>query len=321
MAQYETFQSNAAEIPAMRKWLIFALILSLLAHAGLLIFFHFKQLQNFGYSDTERLAPPIFKMRQVSIPEAPEQETKPDQTAKKPMPKIEIPDSKPVVEEVRISPRAPEDTAPLVQEKPKVDLSGFESLEKNQASSLASLEKQLDGMVGGALDKSVRSPRQPVIKMPLGDKPGEGGVGESGGIPGRLSIDQALDKNLGPVGNRAVAMRGGALFEWGKADLLPDAIQDLQKLGILIKRNPRATFLISGHTDHTGTHEGNLVLSQQRADAVRDWLVANLGLDPARITTIGKADDEAFPDLGPDKSIEEQAPNRRVEIVIRTNRK
>jgi outer membrane protein OmpA-like peptidoglycan-associated protein len=321
MAQYETFQSNAAQIPIMRKWLVVALILSLLAHAGLLVFFHFKQLDNFGYSDTERLAPPIYKLKQVSIPEMPQQETKPDLTTKKPLPKIEIPDSKPVVEEVKISPRAPVDSAPLVQEKPKVDLSGFDALEKNQSSSLASLEKQLDAKVGGLVDQSVKSPRQPVIKIPIASKPGEGGAGEAGSIPGRLTIDEALNRNLGPVGNRAVAMQGGALFEWGKAELVPEAVQSLQKLGLLIKRNSKATFLISGHTDHTGTHDGNLILSQQRADAVRDWLVANFGIDPARITTIGKADDEAFPELGPEKSIDEQAPNRRVEIVIRTNRK
>jgi len=321
MAQYESFQSNAAEYPRMRKWLICALILSLLAHAALLIFFHFKQLQNFGYADTERLAPPIYKLRQVSIPDIQEPETKPTVTAKKPVPAIEIPDSKPMVEEVRISPRAPENTAPIVQEKPKVDLTGFDALEKSQSSSLASLEKQLSGVVGGLVDKSVKSPHQPAIKIPMGEKPGDGGLGSSGGIPGRISIDEALDRNLGPVGNRAVAMQGGALFEWGKADLVPEAVQNLQKLGLLIKRNPRATFVISGHTDHTGTHDGNLVLSQQRADAVRDWLVANLGIDPARITTIGRADDEAFPDLGPEKTIDEQAPNRRVEIVIRTNRK
>jgi flagellar motor protein MotB len=52
---------------------------------------------------------------------------------------------------------------------------------------------------------------------------------------------------------------------------------------------------------------------------VRDWLVVNLNIDPMRIQTIGKADDEAFPELGQDKSIEEQAPNRRVEIVIKTH--
>jgi len=98
-------------------------------------------------------------------------------------------------------------------------------------------------------------------------------------------------------------------------------VMDLQKLGELIKRNPSATFIISGHTDHTGTYEQNLMLSQQRADAVRYWIVSNLGIDPTRITTIGKADDEAFPNLGPDRSIDEQAPNRRVEIVIKTNRK
>jgi excisionase family DNA binding protein len=186
--------------------------------------------------------------------------------------------------------------------------------------AIAALEKQLSGVAGSLVDKSLRSPRQPVIKIPVGNKPGEGGAGDSGGIPGRQSLDEALGKAGGPVSGKPVAMRGGALFEHGKADLLPEAVLDLQKLGQLIRRNPKSTFIISGHTDHTGTYEGNVILSQQRADAVRYWLVSNLGIDPARITTIGKADTEAFPALGPDKSIEEQAPNRRVEIVIKTNR-
>jgi outer membrane protein OmpA-like peptidoglycan-associated protein len=170
------------------------------------------------------------------------------------------------------------------------------------------------------IDKN-KSVNQPRIKLPNGPGKGEGGSASSGGIPGRASLDDALGKVGGPIANKAIAMKGGALFEWGKSDLLPDAILDLRKLGELIKRNPKATFVISGHTDHTGAHDTNLILSQQRADAVRDWLVSNLGIDPMRITTIGKADDEAFPELGPDKSIEEQAPNRRVEIVIRTHGK
>jgi outer membrane protein OmpA-like peptidoglycan-associated protein len=320
MAQYSTYQSNAAEIPFMRKWLLWALFFSLLIHGGLLVFFNLKKLENFGYSSTERLAPPIFKLRQVQIPKTPDEDVKLDVPNKKPVPLVAIPQDKPMADELIIKPSAPEVTAPIVQEKPKVDLSGFDALDKNPGNSLAALEKQLSGVAGSLVDKSVRSPRQPVIQLPVGNKRGDGGAGNSGGIPGRQSIDEALEKT-GQIGNKAIAMRGGALFEWGKADLLPEAVQDLQKLGELIKRNPRAIFVISGHTDHTGSRETNLILSQQRADAVRDWLVANLGIDPMRITTIGKADDEAFPDLGPEKSIEEQAPNRRVEIVIKTRGK
>jgi outer membrane protein OmpA-like peptidoglycan-associated protein len=260
-------------------------------------------------------------MRQVKIPELLDEEVKLTLPDNKPQPKIALPQDKPMLEDVVVQPQAPEITAPIVAPKPKVELSGFDSLAKVEAASMGAMEKQLNSMAGSLVEKTVRSPKQPIIKIPAGSKPGEGGAGSTSGIPGRQSLDEALGKVGGPVSGKPIAMRGGALFEHGKAELLPAAVQDLQKLGELIKRNPNATFVISGHTDHTGTYEGNLMLSQQRADAVRYWIVSNLGIDPARITTIGKADDEAFPDLGPDKSIEEQAPNRRVEIVIKTNRK
>jgi outer membrane protein OmpA-like peptidoglycan-associated protein len=262
----------------------------------------------------------VHVLRQVTIPDLPDEDVKMVLPDNKPKKLIAIPDDKPTVDEVHVMPTAPEATAPVVQEKVKMDLSGFDALAKVEATSMGTLEKQLSGVAGSLVDKSVKSSR-PVITVPASNKPGEGGLGSAAGIPGRQSLDEALGKVGGPVSGRPVAMKGGALFQWGKADLLPDAILDLQKLGELIKRNPSATFVISGHTDHTGTHEGNLILSQQRADAVRYWIVSNLGIDPARITTIGKADEEAFPELGPDKSIDEQAPNRRVEIVIKTHRK
>jgi len=321
MAHYDTYQSNAAELPMMRKWLLRALIVSLLLHGALLVFFHFKKLENFGSTGEERLAPPVRVMRQVTIPEMADEEVKMTLPDNKPQPKIALPQDKPMLDDVVIQPQAPEVTAPIVAPKPKVELSGFDSMAKAEANSLGALEKQLNSMAGSLVDKSVRSPKQPIIRIPTGSKPGEGGIGSATGIPGRQSLDDALGKVGGPVSGKPIAMRGGALFEHGRAELLPAAVMDLQKLGELIKRNPSATFVISSHTDHTGTYEQNLMLSQQRADAVRYWIVSNLGIDPARITTIGKADGEAFPELGPDRSIDEQAPNRRVEIVIKTNRK
>ena len=50
MTPYETYQSNAAELPLMRKWVLRGLILSLLIHVGLVAFFYFKKLENFGYT-------------------------------------------------------------------------------------------------------------------------------------------------------------------------------------------------------------------------------------------------------------------------------
>lgn len=323
MAHYESYQSNAAEAPIMRRWLLVALVLSILLHIGLYFFLNYKRLENFGYTGEERLAPPVRVLKQVKIPDLPDTDTKlvlPDKVPN--TARIAIPEDKPEVQEVKVTPSTPDITKPIVSEKPKAAPGGFDALEKAEASSLTALEKQLSSMAGSVMEKSTKAPRQPSIVVPTGSKTGEGGTGSTAGIPGRQSLDEALARTGPlPTGSKPIGMKGGALFEYNSAELRTEAVEDLRKLGELIKRNPKSTFVISGHTDHTGTREYNLRLSQQRADSVRDWLVANFGIDPQRITTIGKADDEAFPDLGPDKSVDEQAPNRRVEIVIKTNRK
>jgi len=106
------------------------------------------------------------------------------------------------------------------------------------------------------------------------------------------------------------------LFEYDSATLRKEAIETLSKLGILIERNPRATFSIEGYTDSFGTSEYNKKLSTARAEAVKTWLVTNMKLDPAKIQTKGLGSTKFItPATG---SREEQAPNRRVEIVIRT---
>jgi len=87
----------------------------------------------------------------------------------------------------------------------------------------------------------------------------------------------------------------------------------------LIRRNPKASFRIEGHTDATGTPEYNLELSKRRAEAVKAWLVQALHIDASRIETVGFGSSKLI--VPADRSIDEQQPNRRVEIVIKTNRK
>jgi outer membrane protein OmpA-like peptidoglycan-associated protein len=96
-------------------------------------------------------------------------------------------------------------------------------------------------------------------------------------------------------------------------------MDELSKLAVLIDRNPNATFSIEGHTDATGTQEYNQALSERRAAAVKAWLVEKFNIAPERIATIGFGSTKLI--VPSDKSIEEQRPNRRVEIVIKTNRK
>ena len=244
----------------MRKWVFRALVLSLLLHAGLFVFFHFKRLQNFGLRSVETLTPPRFVVNKVTID--PKSLQDPDEiktTLKdkpKPVQKIDVPVEKIPPTEISVKPQNPEITSPILADKPKMAAMNTELLAKVEATSAGALEKELGSIANSLIKESVRSPKQPVVfTLPKGGKEIDGGTGESEGIPGLRSLDEALGAT-GPLatGDR-LGVRGGALFEYDKADLLQQAIDDLQKLGEIIKRNPRATFTIEGHTDAFGNPE------------------------------------------------------------------
>jgi outer membrane protein OmpA-like peptidoglycan-associated protein len=107
------------------------------------------------------------------------------------------------------------------------------------------------------------------------------------------------------------------LFEYDSDVLQSSAINQLQKLGTLIQRNPKSTFRVEGYTDSFGTFEYNLDLSQRRADSVKRYLVEMMRINPAQIETHGYGAMKFR--ASPSGSIEEQSPNRRVEVVVHTS--
>jgi outer membrane protein OmpA-like peptidoglycan-associated protein len=323
MARYETYRSNAAEAPLMRKWIFRALVASLLIHLGLFVFFQSKRLKNFGMQSVDRLTPSRFVVNQVVIDpktlQDPEEVRTTLKDKPKPVQKIDVPVEKIQPSEISVKPQNSEIVSPILNDKPNMTALNTDLIAKIEASSAGALDKELGSIANSLLKDSVKSPKQPVVfTLPTGSKDAAGGAGEREGIPGLRSLDEALGAT-GPlaIGER-LGVRGGALFEYDKADLLQQAIDDLQKLGELIKRNPRATFTIEGHTDSFGDPAYNEILSQRRADAVKAWLVANMGIAQERIQTKGYGRSKLI--VSADHNIEEQAPNRRVEIVIKTNR-
>lgn len=308
----------------MRRWLFAGLVLSLMLHAGLFVFFYAKELKNFGPPPEAQLAPPrAFNVKRVSIPQL-EQigEPKAQTPQKEPtaQAKIEIPVDRPVVQDdVRLAPQVPILPKQLLNEKPKVESAGLEQLAKADAGSRTAMDRELTAITNGFLKESPRAPRQPLIAVEGGSKVG-GGSGDSNvSIPGLKSLDEALAATGPlPAGDKPIGMPGGALFEYNSYDLLPQSITDLKKLGTLIQRNPTATFSIEGHTDSFGSEDYNLRLSERRAESVKLWLVEIMGIAPERIQTRGFGNAKWI--VSPDKSKEEQAPNRRVEIVVKTNR-
>lgn len=83
----------------------------------------------------------------------------------------------------------------------------------------------------------------------------------------------------------AIAFRN-VLFTSGSAELLPVSGDELDRLAELLSKAPGYSVEIVGHTDNIGEDDDNLQLSRQRAEAVRDYLVA-AGISPARISTRG----------------------------------
>lgn len=105
---------------------------------------------------------------------------------------------------------------------------------------------------------------------------------------------------------------GDVLFAPGKADVGPGAQRSIDKLSEFLRAYPRRNVLIEGHTDNLGDADFNIKLSQQRADAVRDLLVAR-GISAQRIRTKGYG--PKFPAVDNDSAAGRQQ-NRRVEVIV-----
>ena len=102
------------------------------------------------------------------------------------------------------------------------------------------------------------------------------------------------------------------LFEVDRADLKPGAMRDLRQLADALIRFPETEVSIEGHTDSTGTSEYNEDLSERRAAAVRNYLLAQ-GVDRRRLDTLGLGEHQ--PVASNDTAAGRQQ-NRRVEVVI-----
>jgi outer membrane protein OmpA-like peptidoglycan-associated protein len=102
------------------------------------------------------------------------------------------------------------------------------------------------------------------------------------------------------------------LFETGKSALLPVSFPVLDTLAASLSFNPSMEVEIGGHTDSVGTQEANLLLSRNRASAVRQYLV-NKGIAGKRVTAKGYG--ESRP-VAPNRTKAGRRLNRRTEVRI-----
>jgi outer membrane protein OmpA-like peptidoglycan-associated protein len=343
MVELDSYRSNAAEAPRMRRWFIGALIFSLCLHLGLVMFFRSKELPRFNQGG-DRLVPRMFSTKQVHIDPKLLNDTEADipSPAKIEEPKkITLPEDPRAftdeLQEVRLAPSAPDIATPIVSDKPRVDAPKVEGLAALSVKTADQLDRELGNVSEQLLKDAASNTKRPLIKPGGGPATGNPALGNSARLssagetmPGFSSLDELLGQSGGKLkgGEKPIYMPGGALFEFDKYDVRPEAIDRLKKLARLIERNPGAHFSIEGHTDSFGTPEYNQQLSQARAEAIRAVLVT-LGADPDNLTTRGFGSSRLIVKPDPDagttdadiqREVDRQAPNRRVEIVIQTKR-
>lgn len=107
-------------------------------------------------------------------------------------------------------------------------------------------------------------------------------------------------------------------FENNSAILKKGSLKELKLLAEVLSQNPKCDLKVDGHTDGAGSAAINFKLSQQRANAVKDYLVKTGVANAVRIKT------EAYGEQKPvaDNTTEEgKAKNRRVELTVRCDDK
>lgn len=102
------------------------------------------------------------------------------------------------------------------------------------------------------------------------------------------------------------------LFDTGKSTFKKETDPVLKAMTAIFKEYPKASFTIEGYTDSVGTEKSNQLLSERRANAVRDYLIAN-GINSDRLSAVGYG--ESNP-IDTNKTRAGRANNRRVEVKL-----
>jgi outer membrane protein OmpA-like peptidoglycan-associated protein len=106
----------------------------------------------------------------------------------------------------------------------------------------------------------------------------------------------------------------GLNFSVNKSEIEARNFPLLVKVQNAIKVFPGSSLVIEGHTDSFGTDSANLSLSKKRAESVRQYLIANMNLDPGTVSAVGYG--ESRP-VANNETPEGRTKNRRIDIIIR----
>ncbi|HEY4102741.1 MAG TPA: OmpA family protein [Polyangiaceae bacterium] len=163
--------------------------------------------------------------------------------------------------------------------------------------------KIVPGCDGMPLNKRVPAP---IATVPDSDADGvPDNLDKCPGTPEGALVDAVgCPKKL----EREVQMNLDVTFATGKADIVGDASKEIRKVSKFMKQYPTIKVRIEGFTDNVGTPADNQKLSERRAEAVKEQLIAD-GVKTDRLTSIGFGQSKPVADNNTDAG---RAQNRRV---------
>ena len=102
-------------------------------------------------------------------------------------------------------------------------------------------------------------------------------------------------------------------FDFDEIELLPESVDELERLSAHLKKHHAYNINIKGHTDDFGSDEYNRILALNRAEAVVEWLINVGNINPIRITYSSAGRHEPIAD---NDTEEGRSLNRRVEFIL-----
>lgn len=188
------------------------------------------------------------------------------------------------------------------------------------------------GGSSGDNSSAVKNPAEEAVVALVADGkfPQKGGAGETADY-----VERALDKSMdGDEKKKAIqeihhdaigvriALAAATFFPGGSAKLKLSSLKTLDQVASILKQTNRRV-IIEGHTDNqpvveNSQFQSNWELASQRATAVVRYLIKYHQMDPKRFAAISYADQKP---VVPNDTPENQAKNRRIEILIVTDEK
>ena len=126
-----------------------------------------------------------------------------------------------------------------------------------------------------------------------------------------------MDVPMIPIKSEGPTLLANVFFDLGKSTLRPESNIELNKLYEFMVKNPTLKIEIGGHTDTRGDDKANLTLSNDRAKAVYDYVVAK-GIDPKRMTFKGYGETKT---IVSDAEIAKLASEEAKEAAHQSNRR